>query len=91
MAQLGEHELRDDDFSFQDAGFADIENAAVDDDAGIQNFGAERRLLLRAARFFPAQVQFFPGFDRHAHAQISADHIEDDIDRHDDPGDLQFV
>src|SRR5262249_18782889 len=46
--QLPQHKLRDHDDAIEEAGFGNVGDAAVDDDAGIQNLVALPRLLLAA-------------------------------------------
>ena len=46
--QFAQHELRGDDDAIEEAGFGDVGDAAVDDDAGIENLVALLALFLAA-------------------------------------------
>ena len=46
--QFAQHELRNHDHAIQKAGFGNVGDAAVDDDAGVQDFVAAFGLLLAA-------------------------------------------
>src|SRR5581483_3809236 len=46
--QFAQHELRDDDDPVEEAGFGDVGDAAVDDDAGVEDLVALLGLLLAA-------------------------------------------
>src|SRR5690606_40263288 len=83
MAQLFQDKTGDDNLAVQEAGITDIGNAAVNDDAGIQNLNQARALFLNDAIGGCAgqsehAEDIFAFLDGHHHAHPSQQEIADD-------------
>ena len=81
--QLLQHELRDDERAVEKAGLADVGDAAVDDDAGVEDAVALLRPGVAEERREPGGLQPLPLARAHHDAEIGEHQQDEAVQEHD--------